>query len=54
MSKIQFTGKQHTVTIPKDVMDRMGWKTGTDVYIGKDPNRDSLFVEEMGCKYNEI
>ena len=47
MSSIVFNGNQHTVTIPVDAIERMGWKKGTKVYIGKDPDRDILYIEEM-------
>ena len=47
MPTINYTGRQYTLTIPLDAMERMGWKKGTKVYVGKDPERDMLFIEEM-------
>lgn len=47
MSKIQHTGKQFIITIPEDAIKRMGWKKGTEVYIAKDPDRKTLYLEEM-------
>jgi hypothetical protein len=47
MTKIQFNGRQYTVTIAPDHMKRMGWKSGTDVYIAKDQAKDVLYIEKM-------
>lgn len=47
MAKIQFNGNQYTVTIPPDAIKRMRWEKGTEVYIGKDPDRNILFIELM-------
>jgi len=47
MPKIQFNGNQYTITIPKDAIERMKWGAGTIVYIGKDPDRELLFIEEL-------
>lgn len=50
MARIQDTGKQFTITIPKDAMKRMGWEGGTEVYIAKDPDREILYIEEQPKK----
>ena len=47
MPKIQFNGKQYTVSIPPDSVKRMKWKKGTEVYIEKDPDRNILYIEKM-------
>ena len=47
MTKIQFNGRQYTVTISEDNIKRMRWQKGTTVYIAKDPERDMLYVEEI-------
>lgn len=47
MPKIQFNGNQYTITIPPEAIRRMKWKKGMEVYIGKDPDRDLLFIEKM-------
>ena len=47
MQTINYTGKQYTVTIPIDAIERMEWEKGTKVYIGKDPDRNILFIEKI-------
>lgn len=47
MAKLQSTGKQFTVTISPDLVKRMGWKKGTEVIIGKDHDKDLLYIEEI-------
>ncbi|MBI2134841.1 AbrB/MazE/SpoVT family DNA-binding domain-containing protein [Candidatus Woesearchaeota archaeon] len=47
MVKITFTGKQYVVTIPKDMVDLMGWDKSTEVIISKYPDKDFLFVEQI-------
>ncbi len=47
MAKITFTGKQFVVTIPKDLIEIMGWDKDTEVIISKYPNKDILFVEKI-------
>ena len=47
MAKITFTGKQYVVTIPKDLVELMGWSRDTKVIISKFPDKDILFVEEI-------
>ena len=47
MAKISFTGKQHTLTIPKDLMKIMGWDETTEVFIGKYPEKNILFIEKI-------
>ncbi len=51
MTKIQFTGKQYTITIAPEHIKRMGWNKGTDVYIAKDPDRNILYIEEIPNKF---
>jgi len=50
MTKIQNNGKQYTVTISPEHIERMGWKKGTNVYIAKDPDRNILYIEELPKK----
>ncbi len=47
MTKISFTGKQHTITIPKELVKMMGFKKGTEVIISKYPDKNILFIEEI-------
>ena len=47
MSKISSTGKQYTVTLPKDLMKMMGWDESTEIIIGKYPEKDILFIEKI-------
>ena len=50
MTKILHTGKQFIITISPDLIKRMGWKKGTEVLIGKDHDKDSLYIEEIKNK----
>ena len=47
MSKIMFTGKQFVVTIPKDLVELMGWDKGTEVVISKYPEKEIVFIEKL-------
>ena len=50
MVKITFTGKQHVITIPKDLVELMQWDKDTEVIISKYPDKDFLFVEKIKKK----
>ena len=50
MAKISSTGRQFTITIPKDIMGLMGWNKGTEVIISKYPEKDILYIEEVRTK----
>lgn len=47
MTKIQYNGRQYTITISEDNIKRMKWKKGTEIYIAKDPDRNLLYIEEI-------
>ena len=50
MSKISSTGKQFTVTIPKELMQIMEWSKDTEVIISKYPEKDIIFIEKIKKK----
>lgn len=50
MAKISSTGKQFTITIPKELMQIMGWDKNTEVIIGKYPEREIIFIERIKTK----
>ena len=50
MAKITFTGKQHVLTVPKDLVEMMGWDKGTEVVISKYPGQNLLYIEELTGK----
>lgn len=50
MAKISFTGKQFTITIPKDLMELMGWDENTEVIISKYPEKGIVFIEKISKK----
>ncbi len=50
MAKITFTGKQHILTVPKDLMEMMGWDKDTEVVISKYPGQNLLYIEELKKK----
>ena len=47
MAKISNTGKQFTITVPKELMKMMGWNEDTEVVISKFPEKDILFIEKI-------
>ena len=47
MTKIVFTGKQFVVTIPKDLIEIMGWDKETEVIISKYTEKRIVFIEEI-------
>ena len=47
MAKIQSTGKQYLINLPKDLLRILGWKKGTEVYISKDPDKKRVYIEEI-------
>lgn len=47
MVKLQFNKKQYTITVSNDLVKRMGWKAGAELFISKDPNSDMLYIEEI-------
>jgi|TARA_B100001964_G_scaffold63901_1_gene72743 hypothetical protein len=51
MAKISSTGKQFTITIPKDLMILMGWDKNCEVIISKYPGKNILYIE--GIKENK-
>jgi len=50
MAKISSTGKQFTLTIPKDIMLMMEWNKDTEVVIAKYPGKQILYIEEIKAK----
>ena len=50
MSKISSTGKQFTITIPKELMYIMGWGKDTDVVISKYPEKNVVYIEKIRKK----
>ena len=48
MSKISSTGKQFTITVPKDLIRILGWDTKFEFIISKFPEKKILFVEKIG------
>jgi len=50
MTKIQFNGNQFTITISKEIMEKMGWKKGTDIFVGKDRESDFVYIENLNKK----
>ena len=47
MAKISNTGKQFTITVPKELMKMMGWNEDTEVIISKYPEKEILFIEKI-------
>ena len=52
MAKISSTGKQFTITIPKELMKILGWDKDTEVIISKYPEKRILYIEEIVNKHN--
>lgn len=47
MPRIMSTGKQYVVTVPKELVEMMRWRKGTEILISKYPEKDILFMEEV-------
>ena len=47
MAKISYTGKQYTITLPKDLMKIIGWDNDTEIIIGKYPEKNILYIEKI-------
>ena len=50
MAKISSTGKQFTITIPKELMQIMNWNKDTEVIITKYPEKDIIYIEKIKKK----
>ena len=50
MPKISSTGKQFTITLPKELMQIMGWDKGSEVLISKYPEKAIVFIEKIKKK----
>jgi bifunctional DNA-binding transcriptional regulator/antitoxin component of YhaV-PrlF toxin-antitoxin module len=42
-----FTGKQFLLTIPKELVELLGWNKDTEVVISKYPEKDILYIEKL-------
>ncbi|MBN1156361.1 hypothetical protein JXA85_02000 [Candidatus Woesearchaeota archaeon] len=47
MTRILSTGKQFVLTIPKELVELMKWKKGTEVIVSKYPEKRILYIEEV-------
>ena len=52
MAKISNTGKQFTITIPKELIKIMGWDENTEVIISKYPEKKVVYIEKIEEKKN--
>jgi hypothetical protein len=50
MTKITSTGKQFVITIPKDIVMKMGWSKKTEILVSKHPDKDIVYIEEIKKK----
>jgi hypothetical protein len=44
------TGKQFLLTMPKDLIELLGWGKETEVVISKYPGKDILYIEKLPNK----
>ncbi len=54
MAKLQYNGNQYTITIPEDLIRRMGWEKGCELFLSKGRNEEFLYVEKMIEKLKEV
>ena len=47
MARISSTGKQYTITIPKDMIKLLNLDSKSEVVISKFPEKKILFVEKI-------
>lgn len=50
MVKLQNTGKQYYITIPEELVRKMKWKKGKELFISKCHNEEFLYIESMHNK----
>jgi len=50
MPKIMSTGKQFLLTVPKELVELLGWSKDTEVVISKYPGKDILYIEKLTKK----
>jgi len=50
MAKISSTGKQFTITIPKDIVKILKLDTKVEVIVSKYPGKRILFIEKLEKK----
>jgi hypothetical protein len=46
MVKLQNTGKQYYITLSEELVKRMNWKKGEDLFISKGRNEEFLYIEK--------
>ena len=47
MVKIQESGGQYRITIPKELLDLLRWKKGEEIVIAKYPEKNILYLEKV-------
>ena len=47
MVKLQYNQRQYTITLSADLVKRMGWAQGTELFVSKDPHSNMLYMEEI-------
>lgn len=50
MVKLQHTGKQFQLTVPEELVKRMKWKKGDELFISKNHNEEFLYIERIKAK----
>ena len=45
MVKLQEVNEQYTITLPRELVEKKGWKKGQTLVIGFDQNGDILLLE---------
>ena len=53
MVKLQYNKKQYTITLSSDLVKRMAWKPGTELFFSKDPHSEMLYIEEIKEQSNK-
>lgn len=48
MARVSSTGKQFTITIPKDLIELLILDSKSEIIISKFPEKKILFVEKIG------
>ena len=50
MPKLQNNSKQYTITISEELVKKMNWKKGDELFISKGRNEEFLYIEKMNNK----
>jgi bifunctional DNA-binding transcriptional regulator/antitoxin component of YhaV-PrlF toxin-antitoxin module len=45
MVKLQHNGRQYTITIPEELVRKLGWKKGDELFVQKEREKKIVYIE---------